>query len=108
MEIIGRDKEDMELITFECTEDELKMFEDAFEVEKQRRDSNYEFEDFTGEVIMLSAYHKMQEKKHEEIMAKFDEMDKLHDEIEKIRQEQHDAFVKEMELRNKIESERIN
>lgn len=96
------------MVTITCTEDELKMFEDAFEVEKQRRDSNYDFEDFTGEVIMLYAYHDIQEKKHEEIMAKLDEIDKLHDEISKIRQEQHDAFEKEMELRDKIESERIN
>lgn len=108
MEIIGRDKEDMELITFECTKDELKMFEDAFEIEKQRRDSNYEFEDFTGEVIMLSAYHNLQETKDNEIMAKFKEIEDIHKEIDKLRDERQDAFEKEIELMNKIESERIN
>ena len=107
MQIIDEDKEDMELITFECTKDELKKFEDAFEVERQRRNSNYEFEDFTGEVIMLSAYHNLQEKKDEEIMAKLKEMEDIHKEINKLRDERHAAFEKEIELMNKIESERI-
>lgn len=99
MEIIGQNKEDKELFDFSVSENELKQLQDAYEIEKERRDSNYEFEDFCGEVIMLSAYHHKHESKQKEYNEKIQELKEIQKEIS-------DAFDKELELMNEIESKR--
>jgi len=99
MEIIGENPNDETLIDFKVTEDELKALEDAFEFERQRRDSNYTFEDFCGEVIMLSTYKFQVDKKEKEYQEKLDELKAIQDDLYK-------TFDEQLELMHKIDSER--
>lgn len=99
MEIIGENEHDKTLIDFEVDEDELKALEDGFAIEKQRRDSNYTFEDFCGEIMMLSSYRIQVDKKEKQYYEKMNELKQIQDDLFK-------AYDKQIGLMQKIENER--
>lgn len=100
MEIIDENKENMELVDISVTEDELKALQDGFEMEKPLRDSNYAFEDYCGEIIMLFAYDKKIECKEKEFDEKLQELREIRKEISK-------TFDEQRELMQRINNERI-
>lgn len=104
---IKSNEDDKELVTITLNEDDMKEFEDYFEIEKPRRNENYNMDMFIDEVVKIYLYNNIQENINKEIMEKFKEIDAIHDEIKKLQHERSKAFEDEMKLRNKIESERI-
>lgn len=99
MEIIGNNKDDETLIDFTVNEDELKVLQDGFEFEKQRRDAKYTFEDFCGEIIMISTYEKKINILEQEFHEKMDELKEIQKELD-------ESIDKQLDLMKKIDDTR--